>query len=192
MPLLSNGDTIYEEKTGPLLIDNEKDGSGGHPFVLTGTVMAVSKKGVTLAELIIVVAIIGVMTFIAVPRMGYSLVNTGKTQTTAYKIASAIRYARSLAISDAATNTQGYMVNMTGSGPLGYTGYEVVNLSTSGVIETGSVDANIVSCAGADDFAFRPLGNRFGDTDSLTVSGGEKTYIVSVVSATGMVKCEKQ
>jgi len=170
--------------------DNEKDGSGGHPFVLTGTVMAAPKNGVTLAELIIVVAIIGVMTFIAVPRMGFSLVNTGKTQTTAYKIAAAIRYARSLAISDAATNTQGYMVSMTGSGS--YTGYEVVNLNTSGVIETGSIDANKVSCTGANDFRFGPLGNRFGDTDSLAISGGEKSYAVSVISATGMTKCEEQ
>jgi prepilin-type N-terminal cleavage/methylation domain-containing protein len=155
--------------------------------------MTASKNGVTLVELIIVVIIIGVMAFVTVPRMGLSLINTGKTQTTAHKIAAAIRYARSLAISNAATNTQGFAVIMTGSYHDSYTGYKVVDLtSPTPPVETGSIDANKVSCTDADDFIFKPLGNRDGDTDSLTVSGGEKTYAISVVSATGMVKCEEQ
>ena len=61
------------------------------------------RKAVTLVELLIVVLIIGVMTFIAVPRMGFSIITGGKAQTTAQKIAAAIRYTRSLAIANAAT-----------------------------------------------------------------------------------------
>jgi prepilin-type N-terminal cleavage/methylation domain-containing protein len=153
--------------------------------------MAAPKNGVTLAELIVVVLIIGVMASVTIPRMGFSLINTGKTQTTAYKIAAAIRYARSLAISNAANNAQGFAVNMIGSGS--YTGYKVVDLtSPTPPVETVSIDSNNVSCTGADDFIFKPLGNRDGDTDSLTVSGGEKTYVISVITATGMIKCEEQ
>ena len=153
--------------------------------------MAAPKNGVTLAELIVVVLIIGVMASVTIPRMGLSLITTGKTQTTAYKIAAAIRYARSLAISNAATNAQGFAVIMIGSGS--YTGYKVVNLtSPTPPVETGSIDSNNVSCTDADDFIFKPLGNRDGDTDSLTVSGGEKTYVISVITATGMIKCEEQ
>ncbi|MBN1787688.1 MAG: hypothetical protein JW806_04770 [Sedimentisphaerales bacterium] len=147
------------------------------------------RKGVTLAELIVVVLILGAMSFVIVPRMSISFITTGKTRTTAHKITSAIRYARSLAIADAATNSQGYMVSMTGGGS--YTGYEVAVLGSGEIVETGTIDPE-VSCTGADDFRFGPLGQRTGDTDSLTVSGGGETYLVSVVTATGLVKCEEQ
>lgn len=148
--------------------------------------MASGEKGVTLVELLIVVVLIGVMTFVAVPRMGFSLITGSKAQTNAQKIAAAIRYARSLAIADAATNNQGFSLNMTGSP---YTGFQIVNLKTSDVNETGSI-ASGVSCTGANDFRFGPLGNRLLDSDSLTVSAGGKTYTITVVSATGMVKCQ--
>jgi hypothetical protein len=75
---------------------------------------------------------------------------------------------------------------MTGSP---YSGFEIVNLATSDVNETGSIDPQ-VSCTGANDFRFGPLGNRLVDSDSLTVSAGGKTYTITVVSATGMVKCQ--
>ncbi len=151
--------------------------------------MATSRNGVTLVELIVVVLILGVMTFVVVPRMGLSLITAGKTQTTARKITAAIRYARSLAISNAANYPQGFRLDMTGAGS--YTGYQIINISTSDVNDTGSIDSS-VSCTGADDFIFKPLGYRAGDTDSLTVSGGGRTYVISVVTATGMVKCEEQ
>jgi prepilin-type N-terminal cleavage/methylation domain-containing protein len=150
--------------------------------------MKLQKKAFTLVELLVVVMLIGVMTLIAVPRMGYSIISGGKAQTTSQKIAAAIRYTRGLAISNAATNSQGFILNMTGVP--NYTGYQVVDLSTSDVIETGSID-NDVSCTGANDFRFGPLGNRVGDTDSLTVIAGERTFSITVVSVTGMVKCTR-
>ncbi len=169
-------------------MDNRRDGSGGHPFVFQGKIMAAQKSGVTLVELLIVVLLIGVMTFIAVPRMGFSIITGSKAQTNAQKIAAAIRYTRSLAVANAATNTQGFSLNMTGSP---YSGFEIVNLATSDVNETGTIDPK-VSCTGADDFRFGPLGNRLADTDSLTVSAGGKTFSITVISATGMVKCQEQ
>lgn len=152
--------------------------------------MVAKKSGVTLVELLIVVLIIGAMTFVAVPRMGLSVTTAGKTRTAAQKITAAIRYTRSLAIANAATNIQGFSLNMTGSGS--YTGFQIVNLKTSDVNETGSIDSK-VSCTGANDFRFGRFGERTGgDTDSLTVSGGGKTFSITVISATGMVKCEQQ
>lgn len=147
------------------------------------------RKGVTLVELLLVVFIIGAMLFVAIPRLSRATITGGKVQTTAQKISSAIRYARSLAISNAATNTQGYALNMTGSG--NYTGFEIVDLSNSDVVQSESIDSE-VACRGANDFRFSPLGNRLVDTDSLTVSGSGKTYSITVTSATGMVRCEQQ
>jgi general secretion pathway protein G len=151
--------------------------------------MILQRKAFTLAELVIVVLIIGVMAYVAVPRMDFSIITSSRAQTNAQKIAAAIRETRSLAIANAATNSQGFTLNMTGSGS--YTGYQIVNLATSDVNETGST-AQGVSCTGANDFKFGPLGNRLTDTDSLTVSAGGKTFSVSVISATGMVKCTRQ
>jgi prepilin-type N-terminal cleavage/methylation domain-containing protein len=176
----------FTKKNGSV-IDNERDGAG-RPFVFAGKIMAAKKNGVTLIELIIVVIIIGVMTFVAVPRMGFSLVNAGKAQTTAQTIAAAIRHTRSLAIANAKDVPQGFSFSMT-TDP---NGFKIENLKPpTQVVETGSIDPK-VSCTGADDFIFKSLGNRFGDTDSLTVSGGGKTYVISVIGATGMVKCEEQ
>ena len=77
-------------------------------FCFGRKIMELQRKAVTLVELLIVVLLIGVMTFVAVPRMGLSLVNTGKAQTTAQTLAAAIRYCRTLAISNAATNQEGF------------------------------------------------------------------------------------
>ncbi len=158
----------------------------GEPsFFLADEIMA-KRKAFTLVELIIVVLIIGIMAFITVPRMGFSIISGGKAQATAQRLAAAIRFTRTLAITNAATNTQGFSLNMTGSP---YSGFQIVNLQTNDVNQTGSLAAGI-SCSGDRQFQFGPFGNRIGGTGSLTVSGGGKTYILTVVSSTGMVKCQ--
>lgn len=146
-------------------------------------------KAVTLVELLIVVMIISAFTFIAVPRMGIAAILKGKSQTAANTIASAIRLCRTLAIDNAADNQQGFSLNMTGSGS--YSGFQIVNLKTSTVVKTETIQKN-VTCTGANDFQFGPLGSRLGDSDSLTVSAGGKSYVISVITATGMVRCEQQ
>jgi len=146
------------------------------------------RKAVTLIELLIVVLIITAFAFIAIPRMGMANIFKGKADTAASTMASAIRYCRTLAIANAAVNQQGYRLDITGSGSS--RGFQIVNLQTSQVVKTETLPEG-VSCTGANDFRFGPLGNRLGDTDNLTVSAGGKSYVVSVVSATGMVKCSQ-
>jgi len=156
-----------------------------HPFVFGLEQMKKNAKAVTLVELLIVVFIISIFTFIAVPRMGMATVFKGKAQTSANQIASAIRLCRSLAISNAADNQQGYCLNITAHK------FEIVNLKTSQVVKTDKIQSEI-TCTGDTSFQFNTIGSRFGGTGNLTVSGGGKTYTISVVSATGMVKCAQQ
>jgi len=148
--------------------------------------MKVRRKAVTLVELLIAVLIIAAMTFVAIPRFSMATAKAGKAAAMAQKIAAGIRYTRSLAISNAATNSQGFSLNMTGSGS--YTGFKIVDLSSSTTIKTESIDP-AVSCTGASNFRFGPLGNRLVASDSLTISGGGSTFNVTVISVTGMVKC---
>ncbi|MEN6386781.1 MAG: prepilin-type N-terminal cleavage/methylation domain-containing protein [Phycisphaerales bacterium] len=146
-------------------------------------------KAVTLIELLIVVMIISVFTFVAVPRLSMSAVFKGKAQTSAAQIASAIRLCRTLAINNAATNQTGYSLNMTGSG--NYTGFQIINLQSGQLIKTENIPSGI-SCTGASSFGFNALGVRTGSAGNLSISASGKTFIISVITNTGMVKCVQQ
>ncbi len=113
----------------------------------------------------------------------------GKSETTANNIASAIRLCRTLAIDNAAFNQHGFSLNMTGTGS--YTGFAIINLQTGQTIKSETIPQG-VNCSGADDFRFNAIGSRTGAIDNLTVSAGGKTFVISVISSTGMVKCTKQ
>jgi Tfp pilus assembly protein PilE len=145
------------------------------------------KRGASITELAVIVLFIGIMAVIAVPRLNFAIIKKSKTETTAKKILTDIRRTRSLAISDAANNTQGFQLQMLGSSP--YTGYKIDNLDTSEKIDEHSIDSN-VSCTGASLFKFGPIGNLLSGSDTnLVVSGSGKTFTITVVSATGTVKC---
>jgi len=147
------------------------------------------KKAFTLAELIVIVLIVGVIAFIAVPRLDFSGVSRMKSETVAKKIVTDLRRVRELAISDAANNTNGYSVLMTGPSP--YTGYQIKNLKTSAIADTQTIPAGI-SCTttGGSEFKFGPLGNTLtGSGTRIIVSGSGKISTIDITSATGMIKC---
>lgn len=144
--------------------------------------MAKFKKAFTLAELIIVVALIGIMAVVAVPRLQFGAIRRKKAEAVTSKIATGLRLTRRLAITNAAENTDGYSLSMTGS----FTGYEITNLATSEVVDSYSIDSD-VSCTGDSQFEFGPLGNcESGST--LDVSAPGKSFTITVNSVTGMVK----
>jgi len=153
--------------------------------------MAKNKTAHSLIELIIFVLFLGILAAISVPKMTSFIISKQKAETFANQVVTDLRWTRRLAISDAATNTDGYEVNMTGAGP--YTGYEIVNLKTSTTITNGtfSIDSDI-SCDGGANFQFGPLGNlKAGSGTQLTVTDGVKIFTITITSATGMVKCVK-
>lgn len=151
--------------------------------------MARQKTAFTLVEVILVVLFLGIMAAIAIPRLSLSVSLKQKADCLAQKIVTDLRRTRRLAISNAADNTDGFALNMTGGSP--YTGYEIEDLSTSTIITNGtfSIDSAI-SCTGEANFQFGPLGNLKAGIDAqLIVSAGGKTFTIDVTSATGMVKC---
>jgi len=149
--------------------------------------MVKNKKAFSLAELILIVLILGVLTVITIPKMQFATLRRQKADATAKKIATSLRLTRRLAITNAAVNVSGYALRMTGASP--YSSYEVVNLKTSEVVDSYDIDPD-VACTGGNVFRFGPLGKlKLGSANQLSVSSEGKSFSISIVPATGMVKC---
>jgi type II secretory pathway pseudopilin PulG len=145
--------------------------------------MTRQKTGYSLAEVIIVVLIIGAMTFIAVPRLNFGALYRQKAGTVAKTIVTALRRTRTMAITRAATNTTGFSLRITGST------YQIIDDSNSVTVDSLSIDSHI-SCGGGTQFLFGPLGNlRSGSSTGLTVSSEGRTYTITVIAGTGIVQC---
>jgi Tfp pilus assembly protein FimT len=149
--------------------------------------MARQKGAFTLVELILIVLFVGILAFIVVPRMNLSAISKQKAETTARKIITDLRRTRRLAISDAANNTAGFALKMTGSSP--YTGCEIENLDTAETVDTHTINSTI-TCTGGSEFNFGPLGNLLSGSDTqLSVEAPGRTFTITITSATGMIKC---
>jgi Tfp pilus assembly protein FimT len=147
--------------------------------------MTKKRNAHTLIELIIIVAILGALAFIAVPRLQLGTIYRKQADTVARKIVTDLRRTRQLAISDAATNTTGFSLNRTGST------YQIVDLSTGTAIPNGTftIDSKI-TCSGGASFQFGPLGNlKTGSDSQLSVSADGRTFTISITPATGMIQC---
>lgn len=139
-----------------------------------------------MAEVVVVVLIIGALTFITVPRLNFGALYRKQSHTVAAKIVTDLRRTRTLAISNAANNGKGYCMQMAGS--LSYTGYQIVDANSGATIDTQTIDSH-VTCKGDNQFTFGPLGNLLtGSGTSLIVSAPGRTYTITVVSATGVVE----
>jgi len=149
--------------------------------------MARQKRAFTLIEVILVVLFLGIMAAIAIPRLSLSTLSKQKADCLAQKVVTDLRRTRRLAISDAADNTAGFRMNMTGSSP--YTGYDIVDANSAETVDSQTIDSS-VSCTGGNEFRFGPQGNLLsGSATQLVISAGGKTFTIDVTSATGMVKC---
>jgi len=151
--------------------------------------MAKNETGYSLVELIIIVIFVGIFAAIAVPRFNFAVISGQKADTVARKIVTDLRRTRTLAISDAASNTKGYELKMVGSVP--YNRYEIENIDTHATVDSHTMDSGItISCTDGHRFRFGPLGNlKSGSGSELIVSAGGKSYTVTIIPATGTVKC---
>lgn len=150
--------------------------------------MARQKTALTIVEVILIVLFLGIMAVIAIPRLSLSSISEQKADCLARKIVTDLRRTRRLAISNAADNTAGFKLNMTGSSP--YTGYDIVDANSAETVDSQTIDP-AVSCTGDDEFAFGPQGNLPSEIDTqLVISVDGKTlFTIDITPATGMVKC---
>jgi Tfp pilus assembly protein FimT len=145
------------------------------------------KTAFTLAELLIAVLFLGIFAYVAVPRMQTSILDRYKSKSAAQKIVTDLRLARTMAITEAASNTAGFALQMAGTSP--YSGYTIVNLASGQTVATHTIDAKIF-CSGGTLFKFGPLGNLLVGSDTqLVVSAAGKTSTIGITAATGAAQC---
>jgi Tfp pilus assembly protein FimT len=151
--------------------------------------MTGKRTAYSLAEMIVVVLILGALAFIAIPRLNFAALHHKQANAIAKKIVTDLRRARTLAISKAVNNPSGYKLQMAGSSP--YTSYQIVDSNVAAtVVDTLTIDSG-TSCTGGSLFKFGPLGNLLTGSSAtpITVSSDGKTYTITIITATGIVKC---
>ena len=140
-----------------------------------------------MVEIVVVVLIVGILACVAVPRLQYGAVRRAEADAIARQLVTDLRRARSQALLNAAQNTSGFGLVMTGASP--YSGYQIVDLKDSTVVVSQNIPAT-VCCVGGQRFEFGVLGSlKDGSDTQLEVSTEGKTFTITIVSATGMVKC---
>ena len=144
--------------------------------------MAAKRTAYSLAEMIVVVLILGALSFIAIPHLNFAALNHKQAHTVAKKIVTDLRRTRTLAIANAANNTAGFTLNISGSS------YQIIDDSNSATVDSQTIDSHI-TCGGGTVFGFGPLGNLRAGAAAITVSSEGKTYTITVISATGIVQC---
>jgi prepilin-type N-terminal cleavage/methylation domain-containing protein len=135
-------------------------------------------KGMTLVEVITVLAILAILAAVVIPKLGSPTVSsTASVDGAAYMIASDIRYAQEFAMANRISKS----VNFT-SGSSIYSFSPSSGMDPSGQLPSG------VTISSNYTITFNSLGEpTTGGGGSVTVIGGGQTRTISVVNHTGKV-----
>ena len=136
------------------------------------------RTGFTLIELVLVVVMLAILASIAIPRVGWSTMVKVQAETAARQFYDYLKLARSLAITHADSNGEGYEVVLSSSQP--YT-YSLVNSDTAEVVKGPLALPEGVGYSGDRTYQFTPLGNLSGGTQlSVQFSKSGETSTVTV------------
>jgi type II secretory pathway pseudopilin PulG len=132
-----------------------------------------------LIELLLTVALLAIIVSIAIPRAGWSTMGVVQSKTAAREFANYLKLTKSLAITNASTNNQGYKITLSPASP--YTSYSIID-ADSMVTVKGPIDIPAgVICTGDAEFQFTPLGQlQLGSGSTLQFAKSTDTTTVSV------------
>lgn len=140
-----------------------------------------SQWGMTLIEVIMVMAIIGILAATVIPRFDFATSTRASVDGAAYIIASDIRYAQECAMANRVSKT----VTFSTATPTVYTFNPISGLDPSGRLPSGVIISNNFTVT------FNSLGEPITTTPpgvwSVTVSAGGQWRTITVVNYTGKV-----
>jgi prepilin-type N-terminal cleavage/methylation domain-containing protein len=141
------------------------------------------KKGFTLIEVTLVVALMGILFAISLPRFGFELTLKIKLEKTAKGLQADLRFTRWLAV----TKNDTYILKIYPE----QKEYKIYKNSISDenqVSQARSYDSKIVISGDSYEYGFEPLGNLKSDSPSkITLIGGEYTFEININPSTGRV-----
>ena len=147
------------------------------------------RAGFTLMELVMVVAVLSILTAIAIPRIGWGTMGGVQAETTAREFSGHLRLARSLAISNAASNSDGYKVEIHTVQKYFRIKNEATNTIVKGPI---TIPEGVTADAPSSmyRFHFTPLGKlQSGTTKTVQFTKSGKTVVVTVTPI-GRITCQ--
>jgi prepilin-type N-terminal cleavage/methylation domain-containing protein len=141
--------------------------------------------GYTLVELITVVLVLSILSYIAVPRL-HPAASAAQVEGAAQRLATDLRHTRALAITHAAHNPEGFSLVVPGPDP--GRRYQIINEHDHATVTTCTLAAGVQGC-GPRRFRFGPLGNlRDGSDTRVCLRTRGRAYVVEVAPATGAVE----
>lgn len=146
-------------------------------------------RGHTLVEMVTVVLVLSILACVAVPRLNFGAVWGMRADALARRLATDLRHTRSLALTHAAANPEGFALVLQGRAPSH--GYAIVDEHSRTTVTTYDFPRG-VQCQEGRRFAFGPLGNlQEGSDRRLCFRTDDKTYLLEIVPATGAVTWQR-
>jgi len=134
-------------------------------------------KGVTLVEVVLILAIVGILSAVVIPKYDFGISSRASVDGSAYMVASDIRYGQEFA-----------MANRVSKSVIFTSGSSIYTFNPPSVFDPSGQLPSGVTIQNNFTVTFNSLGEpSTGGGGSVTVSGGGQPRTISVVNYTGKV-----
>lgn len=152
------------------------------------SVSTVRTAGMTLVELLAVMALLGILSAVLITRLGSGGIGNPGAQAVARRLALDFRHARGLAIAEGINHYVKFDVD--GASLAGYTVYRTDSPTDIAVETYRTFEKGVTATSGTTQVEFTPTGAALAGC-TVMVSGPSVTYTVTVILATGTTTVSK-
>ncbi len=142
----------------------------------------VRTAGMTLVELVAVVALLGILSAVVITRLGSAGIGNPGAQAVARRLSLDFRHARGLAIAEGTNHYVKFDVN--GTNLVGYTVYRTDSPTDIAIETYRTFEKGVTATSSTTQVEFTPTGAALTGC-TVVVSGPSVNYTVTVIAATG-------